>query len=110
MNLYQPHLVKVDQVIDETVDTRTLRLSFSDPELAKSFDFKAGQFAEYSVFGSGECTFCIASPPTRKGYIECSFKKVGKATLAMRDLVVGDTMGLRGPYGNSFPMEKFEGS
>jgi len=110
MNLYQPHLVTIDEVIDETVDTRTLRLKFKDPQLAESFDFKAGQFGEYSVFGAGECTFCIASPPTRKGYVECSFKKVGKATEAMRNLNVGDTMGFRGPYGNWFPMDKFAGS
>jgi sulfhydrogenase subunit gamma (sulfur reductase) len=109
MNLYQPHLVRIEEIIDETPDTRTLRLSFESPELGKSFDFKAGQFGEYSVFGAGECTFCIASPPTRKGYIECSFKVVGKVTRAMRQLNVGDTMGFRGPYGNSFPLERMAG-
>ena len=50
--------------------------------MPRVFDFKAGQFGEYSVFGAGECTFCIASSPTRKGYIECSFKAVGKVTKA----------------------------
>jgi len=110
MNIYQPHLVTVAEVIDETVDTRTLKLVFKDPEVARTFDFKAGQFGEYSVFGAGECTFCIASSPTRKGFIECSFKKVGKVTDAMRGVNVGDTMGFRGPYGNSFPLDKMEGS
>ncbi len=109
MNLYTPHPVRVAEVIDETVDTRTLRLEFKDPAFAESFDFKAGQFGEYSVFGAGECTFCIASPPTRRGYIECSFKKVGKVTNAMRELEVGDTMGFRGPYGNHFPLDRMEG-
>jgi sulfhydrogenase subunit gamma (sulfur reductase) len=109
MNLYQPHLMRVDEVIDETIDTRTFKLSFKSPEVSKSFDFKAGQFGEYSVFGAGECTFCIASSPTRKGYIECSFKLVGKVTKAMRQLNVGDTMGFRGPYGNSFPLDKMYG-
>jgi NAD(P)H-flavin reductase len=109
MNLYQPHLVSIEQVSDETIDTRTLKLSFKSPDVAKSFDFKAGQFGEYSVFGAGECTFCIASSPTRKGYIECSFKTVGKVTKAMRRLGVGDTMGFRGPYGNAFPVEQMAG-
>jgi sulfhydrogenase subunit gamma (sulfur reductase) len=109
MNLYQPHLVRIDQITDETIDTRTLKLSFKSPEVARAFDFKAGQFGEYSVFGAGECTFCIASSPTRKGYIECSFKTVGKVTKAMRRLGVGDTMGFRGPYGNSFPLEQMAG-
>jgi sulfhydrogenase subunit gamma (sulfur reductase) len=110
MNLYQPHLVRIDGIVDETPDTRTLRLTFKDPSLASSFDFRAGQFGEYSVFGWGECTFCIASPPTRRGAIECTFKAVGKATRAMRELAVGDEMGFRGPYGNSFPLDRMEGA
>ncbi len=110
MNLYQPHLMRVDEIVDETVDTRTLRLSFRDEQVAGSFSFLAGQFGEYSVFGEGECTFCIASPPTRRGYLECSFKQVGKVTAALRDVEVGDTVGFRGPYGNSFPLHEMEGS
>lgn len=109
MNIYQPHTVRIEEITDETPDTRTLKLRFVDPNVAERFDFKAGQFGEYSVFGAGECTFCIASPPTRKGYIECSFKAVGKVTNAMRQLDVGDVMGFRGPYGNHFPLEKMEG-
>ncbi|HOC18909.1 MAG TPA: FAD/NAD(P)-binding protein, partial [Vicinamibacterales bacterium] len=66
-------------------------------------------FGEYSVFGAGECTFCIASPPTRRGYIECSFKAVGKVTRALRDLEVGEIVGFRGPYGNAFPVEDWSG-
>ncbi len=110
MNLYEPHLVKIAGLVDETPDTRTFRLEFLDPEVARTFDFRTGQFGEYSAFGAGECTFCIASSPTRRGYIECSFKTVGKATTALRDLNVGDTMGFRGPYGNHFPLERMEGS
>ena len=70
MNVYQPWRVRVEERIDETPDTRTLRLRFLDEEVARDFHFRAGQFGEYSVFGEGECTFCIASSPTRKGYIE----------------------------------------
>jgi sulfhydrogenase subunit gamma (sulfur reductase) len=109
MNLYQPHLVRIEQIVEETIDTRTLKLAFEDAAVAGRFDFRAGQFGEYSVFGAGECTFCIASPPTRKGYIEASFKEVGKVTRAMRRLNVGDTMGFRGPYGNHFPLDAMKG-
>ena len=105
MNLYQPYLMRVTEVIDETPDVRTLRLEFQDPKVAEEFTFSAGQFGEYSVFGEGESTFCVASPPTRKGYIECSFKMTGRVTRALRRLDVGDTMGFRGPYGNKFPLD-----
>lgn len=109
MNIYKPELMEVVDIIDETVDTKTFRLQFKDKEFAKSFEFKAGQFGEYSVFGEGESTFCIASAPTRKDYIECSFKQVGKVTSALRRISIGDTIGFRGPYGNHFPIEEMKG-
>ncbi|NWF50405.1 MAG: FAD/NAD(P)-binding protein [Ignavibacteriaceae bacterium] len=109
MNIYKPELVEIKEIIDETPDIKTFRLKFKDEKLQNNFSFKAGQFAEYSVFGEGECTFCIASSPTRPEFLECSFKLAGKVTKAMRKLKIGDTMGLRGPYGNSFPLEEMKG-
>jgi NAD(P)H-flavin reductase len=109
MNIYKPELMIIRDIIDETPDVKTFKLQFKNPDVQKNFNFKAGQFAEYSVFGEGECTFCIASSPTRMEYLECSFKQAGKVTSAMRKLNVGDTIGLRGPYGNNFPIEKMNG-
>ncbi len=109
VNIYQPLLTTVTEVVDETADTRTLRLEFQDEAVRESFDFKAGQFGEYSIFGAGESTFCIASSPTRQGFIECSFKAIGKVTTALREANVGDTIGFRGPYGNWFPVDDWKG-
>ena len=108
-NIYRPYLMKVTGIIDETPDTRTLQLKFANEDEGKKFGFKAGQFAEYGVFGEGECTFCIASSPTRLPVIECSFKLVGKVTSALRDREIGDTVSLRGPYGNWFPIDVMKG-
>lgn len=105
-NIYKPYLTHIEEIKWETPDTKTFKLVFDDQELAEQFTFKAGQFGEYSVFGEGESTFCISSSPTRKGYIECSFKVVGKVTNALKKLDVGDKVGFRGPYGNSFPIEE----
>jgi sulfhydrogenase subunit gamma (sulfur reductase) len=109
MNIYKPELMVIKDIIDETPDVKTFKLQFKNPDVQKNFNFKAGQFAEYSVFGEGECTFCIASSPTRMDYLECSFKQAGKVTNALRKLNVGDTIGLRGPYGNYFPIEEMKG-
>jgi NAD(P)H-flavin reductase len=108
-NIYKPYLMTVAEIIEETYDTWTLKLLFQDKTLAKSFTFKTGQFGLYSVFGEGESTFCIASAPTRQGYIECCFRAVGRVTKALADVKVGDTIGFRGPYGNYFPLDKFQG-
>ncbi len=61
------------------------------------------------MFGAGESTFCIASPPTRDGYIECTVKAAGKVTAELREVNVGDTLGFRGPYGNWFPVDDWLG-
>ena len=54
MNIYQPHLMRIVEITDETVDTRTLKLEFKAPAMAREFKFSAGQFGEYSAFGEGE--------------------------------------------------------
>ncbi len=106
---YVPMKMRIEEITQETGDVRTFRLGFCDPEQGESFTFRAGQFGLYSFFGAGESTFCVASSPTRTGYIECSVKRVGKVTTELHGANVGDVVGFRGPYGNSFPIEDMEG-
>ncbi len=108
-NIYKPYLMNISDIIDEAPGVRTFRLNFLNEDEGKNFQFQAGQFALYSVFGYGESTFCIASSPTRKDYIECTFRQTGRVTNALSELNVGDTIGFRGPYGNVFPIEEWEG-
>ncbi|MFA5793522.1 MAG: FAD/NAD(P)-binding protein [Candidatus Brocadiia bacterium] len=108
-NVYKPHLMTVTEVTNETYDTKTLKLTFQDESVARSFNFKAGQFGLYSAFGEGESTFCIASAPTKQGYIECTFRRSGRVTKALANIEVGETIGFRGPYGNFFPLDNFQG-
>lgn len=108
-NIYLPHLMIVEKITQESPGVKTFRLKFKDEEAGKNFEFKAGQFGEYSAFGEGESTFCIASSPTRKGYIECTFRETGKVTSALAKLEEGQTMGFRGPFGNTFPMDEWKG-
>jgi hypothetical protein len=81
----------------------------TNPDEAAKFTYRVGQFGLYSAISEGESTFCVASSPTRKGYIECTFRQAGRVTSALRRLNEGDLMGFRGPYGNSFPVESWKG-
>jgi sulfhydrogenase subunit gamma (sulfur reductase) len=108
-NIYKPYLMRIEKVTVEAPGVRTFRLVFTDPQEGEKFAFKAGQFAEYSSFGEGECTFCIASSPTRKGYVECTFRQAGRVTAGLASKDVGDIVGFRGPYGNVFPLDEWEG-
>ncbi|MBP1594429.1 MAG: asrB [Bacteroidetes bacterium] len=108
-NIYLPYLMTIDKITNEAPGVRTFKLKFQSEEEANAFNFKAGQFGEYSAFGEGESTFCIASSPTRKGYIECTFRETGKVTSGLAALEEGSTMGFRGPFGNTFPMDDWKG-
>ena len=108
-NIYKPYLMKIESIVEEAPDVRTFRLTFTDKEEAGKFNFKTGQFGEYSVFGEGESTFCIASAPTRKDYIECTFRSTGRVTKALANMDQGDVIGFRGPYGNIFPIDEWKG-
>lgn len=107
--IYTPKITTIQEIRDETPDTRTLKLFFSEQEERNGFNFVAGQFGLFSAFGAGESAFCIASPPTKKEYIECTFRKVGKVTQAFYSMEIGDKIGFRGPYGNGFPLEQMKG-
>jgi sulfhydrogenase subunit gamma (sulfur reductase) len=108
-NVYVPHVMVIEKIIEETPNVRTFHFNFKDKELAKKFRFESGQFGQYSVFGLGEATFCISSSPTRSDHLEFAVQRVGRVTNALHRLGVGAEIGFRGPYGNSFPLDELKG-
>ena len=110
-NPYVPMPVEVIKIITEvdTKDIKTFRLAFVNKEDEERFKYTPGQFAELSIFGKGESPIGIASSPTQKGYIEFSVQKAGVVTTALHEMEEGTLMGVRGPLGNSWPIEFLEG-
>jgi sulfhydrogenase subunit gamma (sulfur reductase) len=108
-NVYLPHVMVIEKIIEETPGVRTFHFNFKDKKLAKEFSFESGQFGQYSVFGAGEAAFCISSSPTRPDHLEFAVQRVGRVTNALHRLGVGAEIGFRGPYGNSFPLESLKG-
>jgi len=71
---------------------------------------RPGQFIQVSLFGIGEAPFSITSPPRRDHHhFEIAVRKIGNVTTALHQLKVGQKIGVRGPYGSYFPMQKFVG-
>jgi sulfhydrogenase subunit gamma (sulfur reductase) len=68
-----------------------------------------GQFAEVSIPGIGEAPISISSPPTDGLRFEMTIRKIGRVTSALHELSPGDKVGIRGPYGTSFPMKDLKG-
>ena len=111
-NPYQPWLATIEDVREEVGGQRsikTFRLKFKDEKIQKDFTFLPGQCTMISVFGKGECFFAISSSPTLKGFIEVSVMKLGKVTSTLHECEPGDVVGVRGPYGNSFDVNGWQG-
>ncbi len=110
-NPYRPIPVEITKIVTEvdTNDIKTFRLSFVNKEDEKNFKYIPGQFAELSIFGKGESPIGIASSPTQPGYIEFTVQKAGVLTSALHDLEEGTQIGIRGPLGNSWPIDYLEG-
>lgn len=110
-NPYIPYPVEVVKIVTEvdTKDIKTFRFAFVNKEDEKKFKYMPGQFGELSIYGKGESPIGIASSPTQPGYIEFTVQRAGVVTSALHDLEVGARMGVRGPLGNSWPIEYLEG-
>jgi sulfhydrogenase subunit gamma (sulfur reductase) len=110
-NPYVPMPVEIIKIITEvdTKDIKTFRLAFVNKEDEERFKYIPGQFAELSIYGKGESPIGIASSPTQKGYIEFTVQKAGVVTSTLHEMEEGTLMGVRGPLGNSWPLEFLEG-
>ncbi|WP_448382968.1 FAD/NAD(P)-binding protein [Desulfosoma sp.] len=106
---YRPHMAVIRDIVQETPTIRTFRLAWKDPAVSANFSFQPGQVGQISVFGVGESTFVINSPPTRREYLQFSVMRTGEVTRALHQLNVGDTVGVRAPLGNSFPYTTMKG-
>jgi len=109
MNLYVPMVAIIDDIVDETPDTKTFKLRFEDKDYTKSFSWEPGQFVEVTVFGAGEAPIGFASNPLEKSFFELTVVDRGKVTKAMHKLNVGDKVGVRGPLGNCWPLDEVKG-
>lgn len=108
-NVYLPEMATIQEVVQETPNIKTFRLRFNNAERMKSFTFEPGQVGQLSLFGVGESTFVINSPPTRMDYLQFSVMKAGEVTSKLHGLRAGDQIGVRAPLGNAFPYEQMKG-
>ncbi len=105
-----PHLATCTQVRNLALGIKLFRCKFNDAEVGSSFTYQPGQFGFLSAFGVGESPFGFTSTVRRlPGEVEFALAKVGTVTFALHDLQVGDTVGVRGPYGNWFPLDEIKG-
>jgi NAD(P)H-flavin reductase len=99
--------VLIRRIIWENDDTFTLTLDMSD--WAGQFRFMPGQFNMVYVFGVGEAAISISSDPQKTNLLDHTIHRVGTVTTALAQKKRGDVIGLRGPYGSSWPIDAAAG-
>ncbi len=109
-DLYTPIMMKIVEQQNLTEDVRFYKMiplaGCNDVKL----NYNPGQFMMLSLNdGAGEAPFSISSSPSRPCSIEFGIRQVGKFTNKLFSLSPGATVGLRGPFGNGFPIEKMKG-
>lgn len=106
-SIYMPTPARITHVETFTEIEKLFRI-----ELPSGFhlDHRPGQFVELSILGIGEAPISICSSPSRtNGSFELCVRRVGKLTNVMHTLKPGAMIGIRGPFGRSFPVESFRG-
>jgi NAD(P)H-flavin reductase len=103
-NPYLPEPVELLEVIDETPTIKTLLLKPQTP-----MPFRAGQFVQLTLPGVGEAPFTPSSSPSQPDRIEITILRTGAITEQMHQCRPGQSLGLRGPFGKGYPVEKLDG-
>jgi len=103
-NIYQPVEAVIEEVIQETSTIKTFRLK---PK--SDLTFRTGQFVELTVPGLGEAPFTPSSDPGDKVRFDMTIMNVGAVTSKLHSMNKGDVVGIRGPYGAGYPLDKFKG-
>jgi NAD(P)H-flavin reductase len=103
-NIYRPIEAVVEEIIVESPTIKTFVLICKE-----QFSFRTGQFVELTLPGVGEAPFTPSSDPGSKDKIEITIMNVGKVTSLLHASSGKLSLGIRGPFGKGYPLEKFAG-
>lgn len=90
-------------------DVHFFQVRAVDMDKALEMKYNPGQFMMVSLPGFGEAPFSISSTPSRPGLLEFGIRRVGRMTNQIFTLKENHIFGVRGPYGNGFPIKDMEG-
>jgi sulfite reductase subunit B len=105
-NIYLPHLASLIGIKDLGTKEKVFDFKFME---GRALGHKPGQFVEVSIPGIGESPISISSSPTRGEVFQLAIRNVGSVTNAVHKLKEGQLVGIRGPFGNGFPIDSLKG-
>ncbi|KTC86558.1 FAD/NAD(P)-binding protein [Legionella brunensis] len=105
---YLPQLAKIKARRQESPTIFTLETCFVN-SLHQHFAFYPGQFNMLYMYGVGEVAISISSDPDENSHLSHTIRAVGRVTRALQTLKEGDLIGIRGPYGQGWPLREARG-
>ncbi|MFK5986959.1 MAG: FAD/NAD(P)-binding protein [Pseudomonadota bacterium] len=102
-NIFLPKEARILKLRSPTPQERHFTLQYAD---GSKIQFEPGQILEVSLFGYGEIPIGLASSPTRNNSFDIVVRTVGRVSTAINKLQQGDSLYIRGPYGNGFKLDK----
>ena len=108
-NPYLIHPATIVEKVQEAEDIHTYRLRLDDEATRRTFRFTAGQFNMIYLFGVGEVAISIVSDPGEPEFLDHTIRAVGRVTSTIAQLSVGEVLGIRGPFGQGWPLEEARG-
>ena len=103
-NPFESQKAVIEKIIPETPGIKSFVVRPKN-----GFEFHCGQFAELMVPGIGEAPFAPSSPCYEPETLTFTVQNVGYMTSVLHQMKEGDSVGVRGPYGNGFPLDEFYG-
>src|SRR5512142_1059317 len=107
--LLDPNWAEIVKSTSEIEGVATYWLKFTDPAIQAAYTFQPGQFNMVYVPGYGEAAISISSDIADRDTVGHTIRVVGNVTKAVSRLEVGDVLGLRGPFGTSWPIQEMKG-
>lgn len=98
----QPAVIRAIQ--PEAYGISTFTMAFAEPARAAEYRFLPGQFNMVYLPGFGEVALSLSSDPNEAGAMGHTIRYAGSVTRAFGRLKPGDAVGVRGPYGSSWPL------
>ena len=101
--------VRIAAIRQELPDVWTYDLELTDPRRQAEYRFEPGQFNMLYLPGVGESAISISANPASRGPVAHTVRLAGNVTRTLGELEVGETLGLRGPFGSTWPLDAAAG-
>ncbi|HUE17699.1 MAG TPA: FAD/NAD(P)-binding protein [Planctomycetaceae bacterium] len=99
----------VEDVVDEIPGVATYRIRIQGHDAARRFQFRPGQFNMLYLPGLGEVAISVSGDPQSASPLPHTIREAGKVTQALARAGRGTPLGLRGPFGTSWPIDECAG-